>query len=557
LVRLAGHRFAVKKAQVLLPAKCRCSSGHRCCVERGLTRTSRGAILGFARAHDGGTHLGFRSNTPPFAGRCGTRRPERWYALLSSGADHRVRAQSARGSASRRSSRTTKGVRGTRYEEGLRPPKRRREPSLDRFRSTWEACFFGSSSLAQARQPEPPRKGTAKGEGAERSSPRRAERGADAVRGRCPCLVVFAEIGRTPSGSKKRATCTGLVESHADAQERVNGSLTGGTRRTCKRSMVPPAKGGWSCGERRSSSRERRPLAGGYASLLGLRLGRAARSGCRWKASRIGEAHAFHEAPAEPVLAASGPTLDARRTASPSRREGGGDRDARGDRNRISRGGKTRLRRAPAERRSEGSVVKWSSPQPRSHRKAPSRPVHVSARLRTGDRGARVETFAGTSTEPQGFGKRVVLEGCRKASTGTPPRWEATKYECSSWNGFGVQRRSDASPVATPAGRSPANPTDTRDLARRKRRQAFDARGAAERERQRCAILQVFLPREWLEIRAMRDKPRRDRTRRGAGSGTREVPGPRAHGRRYDEGCPGRGSAPLNQGRPARPWPRG
>jgi len=37
-----------------------------------------------------------------------------------------------------------------------------------------------------------------------------------------------AEIGSTPSGSKKRATGAGLVESHVGAQERVNGSLAGG-----------------------------------------------------------------------------------------------------------------------------------------------------------------------------------------------------------------------------------------------------------------------------------------------------------------------------------------
>jgi len=37
-----------------------------------------------------------------------------------------------------------------------------------------------------------------------------------------------AEVGSTPSGSKKRATGAELVESQVGTQERVNGSLTGG-----------------------------------------------------------------------------------------------------------------------------------------------------------------------------------------------------------------------------------------------------------------------------------------------------------------------------------------
>lgn len=84
-------------------------------------------------------------------------------ASRSRGTLHRVRAQSTRGSASRSSARTTKGVRGTRHEEGLRPPKRRREPSLGGVRFTREARLFGGASLAQARQPEPAPQGEGKG----------------------------------------------------------------------------------------------------------------------------------------------------------------------------------------------------------------------------------------------------------------------------------------------------------------------------------------------------------------------------------------------------------
>jgi hypothetical protein len=139
-----------------------------------------------------------------------------------------------------------------------------------------------------------------------------AERGHEAARGRCPCLVVSAEVGRTPSGSKKRATGSELVESQVEPKERVNGSLTGDVTRTRKRSGAPPARRGRSSGERRSSSRERRASEGGYVGSFALRRGRVVRSIYRWKTSRVGKAHAFHEAPAEPVLAASGPTLGAR-----------------------------------------------------------------------------------------------------------------------------------------------------------------------------------------------------------------------------------------------------
>jgi len=279
-------------------------------VERRPTRTSRGAILDLARMHGGRTHLGLRRNAPPFAGRCGSRRPQRWCASRSREALHPVRAQRARGSASRSSARTTNGVRGTWIEEGLRPPKRRREPSLDWVRSTRRRLFGGA--FARLVSPVRPRKGADEGEGRERKSSLFAERGHEAARGRCPCLVVIAEVGRTPSGSKKRATGSELVESQVEPKEHVNGSLTGDVTRTRKRSGVPPAKGGRSSGERRSSSRERRASEGGYVGSFAFRRGRVARSIYRWKTSRVGKAHAFHEAPAEPVLAASGSRLGAR-----------------------------------------------------------------------------------------------------------------------------------------------------------------------------------------------------------------------------------------------------
>jgi len=82
---------------------------------------------------------------------------------------------------------------------------------------------------------------------------------------------------------------------------------------------------------RRSSSRERRVRGEGSAASFVLRHGRGVRGVCRWKVPWIGDAHAFHEAPAEPVLAAFEPSYD---TGNPSRfeRRGGGDKGASGDR---------------------------------------------------------------------------------------------------------------------------------------------------------------------------------------------------------------------------------
>jgi hypothetical protein len=72
-----------------------------------------------------------------------------------------------------------------------------------------------------------------------------------------------------------------------------------------KRRGPPVAKGGRIIGARRSSSRERRVFVEGCAVSFVLRRERDARRVCRWKALWVGEAHAFHEAPAEPILAAS------------------------------------------------------------------------------------------------------------------------------------------------------------------------------------------------------------------------------------------------------------
>jgi len=70
-----------------------------------------------------------------------------------------------------------------------------------------EAC------VARLVSPCHPREGADEGEGAERVVTSHAERGCEAARGECPCIALFAEVGRTPSGSEKRVTGGDWVES--------------------------------------------------------------------------------------------------------------------------------------------------------------------------------------------------------------------------------------------------------------------------------------------------------------------------------------------------------
>jgi len=149
-----------KRRRYLLSAKCRCSSGHRCCVEGMPTRTGPESNL---RPRSGARRWNApRSSWERTALRGTMREPEawRWHAPRSRGTRRPVRAQRARGSASRSSARTTKEVRGTRLEEGLRPPKRRREPSLGWVRST-RGHGSSESRSREARQPWSPPRGDA------------------------------------------------------------------------------------------------------------------------------------------------------------------------------------------------------------------------------------------------------------------------------------------------------------------------------------------------------------------------------------------------------------
>jgi hypothetical protein len=172
-----------------------------------------------------------------------------------------------------------------------------------------------------------------------------------------------------------------------------------------------------------------------------LRRGRSARSDCRWKTPRIGNAHAFHEAPAEPVLAAFEPKRGTRPKGGPRRRA----RRRRQGRQRrtvsFTRGGR---KRRPARRY---RALKWEA-----RREARFSPVssasggpslQVPAPRVFGRAGEHAKkTLAWASTEPQGSGTRAVLGRAPKglARDSIAALGSDEKHECSSGNGFGVQK---------------------------------------------------------------------------------------------------------------------
>jgi len=192
-------------------AKRRCSSGHRCCVEERPARMKPGSN---PRDRPGARWWNApRSSSERITLRGEVREAEASVvahpAFARSGRP--VQAERARGSASRSSARTTNEVRGNWFEEGLPPPKRRREPSLDPVRSRRAA--FSEARAARLVSPCRPRKGADEGEGRERfvtSSCRTRNRSRSRS---VPVHRRIAEVDRTPSGSEKRATSLGRVES--------------------------------------------------------------------------------------------------------------------------------------------------------------------------------------------------------------------------------------------------------------------------------------------------------------------------------------------------------
>jgi len=87
----------------------------------------------------------------------------------------------------------------------------------------------------------------------------------------------IAEVGRASSGSEKRVTGSGRVESLLATTERVNGSLTMDGAQARKRRRPSKAKGGRFTLARRSSSRERRVRGESFVVSIALRRERDAR----------------------------------------------------------------------------------------------------------------------------------------------------------------------------------------------------------------------------------------------------------------------------------------
>jgi len=153
--------------------------------------------------------------------------------------------------------------------------------------------------------------------------------------------------------------------------------------------------------------------------------------------------------------------------------------------------------RAPG-RRSGNRVVKRDSPWPRSHRAAPSFPVHaalVFGRARRREERDILANEHGAERPREEGGPRVVSKGIARARS---PRQEATKYECSSRNGFGVQTSIGRIAGRDARGRYQAHLGHARPSTKEALLHAVDARGGAERVRQRCAGLEASSQRETL-----------------------------------------------------------
>jgi len=88
----------------------------------------------------------------------------------------------------------------------------------------------------------------------------------------------------------------------------------------------------------------------------------------------------------------------------------GGDKGVRGERDRFEAEGRQRPRTRSTGRRSGRRAVKRGSPRSRLHRKAPSPKVPAPRVSGRAEPHAKT-TFAWSSTEPQGSGKRATLRG--------------------------------------------------------------------------------------------------------------------------------------------------
>jgi len=239
-----------------------------------------------------------------------------------------VQAKRARGSASRSTARTTKEVRGTGSRRGL--ARRNDGASLHSDRSGPHERLLlrrqtqrGSSARAvPARGQTKARRGEGRHLPTLHEEPEQLAVGARAssyCRSRRNALGLREACHRSPTGRKP-----------CGYTERVNGSLTIGSLRRVSAGAHRRQKGGVTAklGDPHHVNAASSLKAAQFRLVLRERDVRRVH---RRKAPWAGHAHAFHEAPAEPVLAAFEPVCGGRKKA-PAQRRGGGDKGVRGDR---------------------------------------------------------------------------------------------------------------------------------------------------------------------------------------------------------------------------------
>jgi len=254
-----------------------------------------------------------------------------------------VRAERARGSAFRSSARTTNEVRGTGFEEGLRPPK-----DGANLRSIWSgprrARLFGGARCGGSSARAVPVRGRTKAKAKRVVTPPRRTRNrselAVSARASSYCrsrqnVLGLREARHRYRSGRKPARYHGASEREPDHRRSRRRASAGAHRRQ---------KGGGSSklGDPHHVSAASSLKAARFRSCFGAGGMRAGIY--RQKAPWIGKAHAFHEAPAEPILAASEHPTRIRRKAKPGGRHGGGDRGVRGGRVSMSHGGRKRPR---------------------------------------------------------------------------------------------------------------------------------------------------------------------------------------------------------------------
>jgi len=201
----------LKRRRLSQAAKRRCPPGRRCRVDERPTSANAGSDPRASQRRTAVERTS-RSSWERITLRGAMREP--WASVVArlafaQGERTRYAHHAREDSTSRSNARTTNEVCGT-VREGDSPAERRGEPLLGSVRSrshaSSEARLRGSSARAV------PERGRTKAKALGRSSRPSAARGAMQLVV-VPVRRRIAEVGRTPSGSEKRAIGTGRVES--------------------------------------------------------------------------------------------------------------------------------------------------------------------------------------------------------------------------------------------------------------------------------------------------------------------------------------------------------